>query len=57
MEVNTGAVAAILTLQATSSPEERALLQRHLWVVFDATIPNDYLPKPHSDLRKAIAVA
>lgn len=32
---------------------KRALLQRHLWVVFDATIPNDYKPPTHLDRRRA----
>lgn len=32
---------------------KRALLQRHLWVVFDATIPNDYKPPTHLDRRQA----
>lgn len=31
---------------------KRALLQRHLWVVFDATIPNDYKPPTHMDRRR-----
>lgn len=32
---------------------KRALLQRHLWVVFDATIPNDYKPPTHLERRRA----
>lgn len=32
---------------------KRALLQRHLWVVFDATIPNDYKPPTHMERRRA----
>jgi hypothetical protein len=32
---------------------KRALLQRHLWVVFDATIPHDYKPPTHLDRRRA----
>jgi len=34
-------------------PVKRALLQRHLWVVFDATIPNDYKPPTHLERRRA----
>lgn len=32
---------------------KRALLQRHLWVVFDATMWSDYMPATHMDRRLA----
>jgi len=38
---------------ATYPAVKRAILQRHLWSVFDATIPNDYKPVTHVSNRRA----